>query len=70
MVLDLLTQNRVRKTLKGMNQANMDDENWQDMGDVTLSTICMCLVISIIYDVVNGKIANSLWLKLESLFMF
>lgn len=38
MVVDgfrLINAKQSAQNTKGMNQANMDDENWQDMGDVT-----------------------------------
>ena len=44
------------------------DEEWENLDKKTVSTICLCLIDSILFNVAKEKTMEDLWEKLEKLY--
>lgn len=66
-VEDLLVQNDQALALKGVANKpnNMIDEERVKLDRKTISTICLCLVDSVLFNIVEEKTTKSLWEKPE-----
>ena len=45
------------------------DDEWEDLDAKALSTIHLCLMNDVLFNIIGEKSATSLWNKLESLYM-
>ncbi|KAG6502742.1 hypothetical protein ZIOFF_035029 [Zingiber officinale] len=67
----VLTQNGLKKTLKGKSKkpATMTDEQWEELDEKALSAIQLCLTREVLREVIHETTTAGLWLKLESQYM-
>ena len=47
----------------------MTNDEWEELDPKVLSTICLCLVNDVLFNIVGENSATSLWSKLESVYM-
>jgi len=68
---DMLVQQGVAKALDGKAKrpVSMDEDDWEDMDARALSTIRLCLVDNVLFNIVSETMIAGLWTKLESLYM-
>jgi len=55
-----------RKTKKPMD---MTDKDWEDLNVISLSTIRMCLVDDILFNIIGEETTTDLWSRIESIYM-
>jgi hypothetical protein len=68
---DLLVQQGFQKTLAGKSKkpTAMTNEEWEDLDAKALSTIHLCLVDNVMFNIIGEDTTSGLWRKLESLYM-
>jgi hypothetical protein len=68
---DLLVQQGLQKALAGKTKkpTYMMNEEWEDLDAKSLSTICLCLVDDVIFNIVGEDTTLGLWSKMEILYM-
>jgi hypothetical protein len=68
---DLPVQQGVVNALlgKAKQPATIIDDDWDEMDARVLSTICLCLVDDVLFNIFSEKTTTDLWTKLESLYM-
>ena len=68
---DLLVQQGLQRVLdeKRKIPLTMTDGEWEDLDAKALSTIHLCLVDDVLFNIIGEILAASLWNKLESLYM-
>ena len=68
---DLLVQQGLQKALPGKSKkpTAMTNEEWEDLDAKDLSTIRLCLVDDVLFNIVGEDTTSGLWSKLESLYM-
>ena len=68
---DLLVQQGLQKTLAGKSKkpTTMTNEEWKDLDAKALSTIHLCLVDDVLFNIVGNDTTSGLWSKMESLYM-
>ena len=54
---------------KSKKLTSMIDGDWEDVDGRALSTIRLCLVDEVLFNIVEEKTTTCLWNKLESLYM-
>jgi len=66
-----LVQQGLHKILQGKSakSTGMSDEHWEKMDLKAESTIQLCLVDEVMYDVMNEEIVMSLWSRLRTLYI-
>jgi len=67
----LLVQQGLHKTLQGklVKPASMSNEDWEEMNLKAASTIQLCLVDEVMYNVMDEETATELWSRLETLYI-
>jgi len=67
----LMVQQGLHKTLHGKlaKPAGMSNEDWEEMDLKATSMVQLCLVVEVMYNVMNEEIVIGLWSKLEMLYM-
>ena len=67
----LLVQQSLHKTLQGKSSksAGTSDENWEEMVPKAASTIQLCLIDEVMYNMMDEKTAIGLWSILETLYL-
>jgi hypothetical protein len=70
-VRDLLVQQGLQKALAGKTKKPtiMTNEEWKDLDAKSLSTIRLCLVDDVLFNIVGNDTTSGLWSKMESLYM-
>jgi hypothetical protein len=68
---DLMVQQGLQKALVGKSKkpTAMMNEEWEDLDAKSLSTIHLCLVDDVLFNIVGEDTTSGLWSKLESLYM-
>jgi hypothetical protein len=68
---DLLVQQGLQKALvdKSKKTIAMTNEEWEDLDAKAFSTIRLCLVDDVLFNIVGEDTTSRLWSKLESLYM-
>jgi hypothetical protein len=68
---DLLVQQGLQKALVGKSKkpTTMKEWEWEDHYAKALSTIRLCLVDEVLFNIVGEDTTSGLWSKLESLYM-
>jgi hypothetical protein len=68
---DLLVQQGLQKALAGKSKkpTAMTEWEWEDLDVKALSTIRLCLVDEVLFNIVGDDTTSGLWSKLESLYM-
>jgi len=66
----LLVQQVLHKALDGANKkpASMRDSNWEELDARALSTIRLCLVNEVLFNIIEESTTTGLWQKLEKLY--
>lgn len=67
----VLIQNGLKKALDGKSKkpATMTEDQWVEIDEKALSVIQLCLSREVLREVIKEKSAESMWTKLESLYM-
>ena len=70
-MLAVLIQQGVKVAFDGKDKKPvvMKDSEWEDADQKALSTIQLCITNDVLQEVLSRKTAESLWTKLESLYM-
>ena len=58
------------KALYGKQPKGMDDMDWKDLEAKVAATIRLCLADDVMYHVMDEESPTTIWLKLESRYMF
>jgi hypothetical protein len=68
---DFLVQQGLQKALAGKKKkpTSMKDEDWEDLDARSLSTIRLCPIDEVLFNIDEDKTKTGLWRKLESLYM-
>ena len=68
---DLLVQQGLQRALDGKRKKplTITDDEWEHLDAKSLSTIRLCLVDDVLFNIIGETSAASLWNKLESLYM-
>ena len=68
-VKDMLVQQGLVKAFSGKQPKAMNVMEWKDSEMRAVSTISMCLVDEMMYDVMDEESLTAIWLKLENRYM-
>ena len=68
---DLLVQQGLQKALAGKSKKPiaMTEWEWEDLDAKALSTICLCVVDELLFNIVGEDTTSYLWSKLDNLYM-
>jgi hypothetical protein len=54
---------------RGKKPASMTNEEWEDLDARALSTIQLCLVDDVLFNIIGEETTTGLWSRMESLYM-
>jgi hypothetical protein len=68
---DFLIQQGLHEALDSKREkpSSMTDEEWEDLDAKYLSTIRLCLVDDVLFNIIGEEMVRVLWSRMESLYM-